>query len=345
MAAADDSLVWQDREIRFDVNASQLDPRRGEALIDSMHSIEDTKGNNGEKGELHVTNLRLLWVSSRSRKINLSIGYNSILSINIRTANSRLRGTTQALFVLTKFSNSRFEFIFTNLVRNSPRLFTTVQAVFRAYDTSKLYRDLKLRGAIIREKELIQLPMEQIFNKISGVWNLSADQGNLGTFFLTNVRLVWHANLAENFNVSMPYIQMRSVRIRNSKFGPALVIGTTQSSGGYSLGFRLDPAERMEEIFKEIMSYHKVYSENPVFGVEYVVEEQPQPIADLKVPRKQDDVEVIGDDQDGGDALAAYYAHGMGKSTDRNPVFSPSLGLAVEQLQEGITLEMLWSVT
>jgi hypothetical protein len=25
---------------------------------------------------------------------------------------------------------------------------------------------------------------------------------------LTNVRLVWHANLAENFNVSIPYIQV-----------------------------------------------------------------------------------------------------------------------------------------
>jgi hypothetical protein len=40
------------------------------------------------------------------------------------------------------------------------------------------------------------------------VWNLSSDQGNLGTFFVTNVRLVWHANLAENFNVSIPYLQM-----------------------------------------------------------------------------------------------------------------------------------------
>lgn len=38
-----------------------------------------------------------------------------------------------------KFNSSRFEFIFTNLVKNSPRLFTTVQAVHRAYETSKLY--------------------------------------------------------------------------------------------------------------------------------------------------------------------------------------------------------------
>lgn len=49
--------------------------------------------------------------------------------------------------------------------------------------------------------------------QIVGVWNLSSDQGNLGTFFVTNVRLVWHANLAENFNVSMPYLQMVRGRV------------------------------------------------------------------------------------------------------------------------------------
>ena len=67
---------------------------------------------------------------------------------------------------MTKFNNSRFEFVFTNLVRQSPRLFTTVQAVYRAYDTSRLYRDLKLRGAIIRNKSLILLPNEQMYNKV-----------------------------------------------------------------------------------------------------------------------------------------------------------------------------------
>jgi hypothetical protein len=36
-----------------------------------------------------------------------------VLSINIRTANSRLRGNTQALYVMTKYNNSRFEFVFT----------------------------------------------------------------------------------------------------------------------------------------------------------------------------------------------------------------------------------------
>lgn len=63
----------------------------------------------------------------------------------------------------------------------------------------------------MKDGELILLPQEQIFNRINGVWNLSSEQGNLGVFFLTNVRIVWHANLAANFNVSLPYMQIVSL--------------------------------------------------------------------------------------------------------------------------------------
>lgn len=47
---------------------------------------------------------------------------------------------------------------------------------FRAYETSKMYRDLKLRSALIQNKQLRLLPQEQIYDKINGVWNLSSDQ-------------------------------------------------------------------------------------------------------------------------------------------------------------------------
>lgn len=57
--------------------------------------------------------------------------------------------------------------------------------------------------------------------------------------------------------------------------------------------------------------------------------------------RKQDDVEISEDDHF--DALATYYADGN-KNVDREPVFSPELGLAVEKLRDGITIEELWSV-
>lgn len=339
-SSSEEGLIWQD-EIRFDIPFAQLKVRRGEVEIDTINSVEDTKGNNGEKGQLTVTNLRLLWCSHKDPRTNLSIGHNCILSTNIRTASSKLRGSTQALYVMTKFNNSRFEFIFTSLVKNSPRLFTTVQAVYRSYETTKLYRDLKLRGAIIKEKQLIMLPDEDIINKVDGVWNLSSDQGNLGTFFVTNIRLVWHANLAENFNVSIPYLQIKAIKVRDSKFGHALVVETSARSGGYILGFRVDPYEKLSEVFKEIKTLHEVYSSTPIFGIKYTIEEKPASISERKVERKMDDVEIVDDEHF--DALASYYADGD-KNVDREPVFCAELGLAVEKLRDGVSIEELWSV-
>ena len=42
---------------------------------------------------------------------------------------------------------------------------------------------------------------------------------------------------------------MKCVRIRDSKYGMALVLETSDFSGGYVLGFRV---EKLEEAFKEI---------------------------------------------------------------------------------------------
>lgn len=50
---------------------------------------------------------------------------------------------------------------FSDLQAN-PRLFITAQAVLRSYETSRLYRELKMRGAIIKDKQLILLPGEKV---------------------------------------------------------------------------------------------------------------------------------------------------------------------------------------
>ncbi|XP_023683807.1 BBSome complex member BBS5-like isoform X1 [Paramormyrops kingsleyae] len=340
MAAVLDA-IWEDRDVRFDITAQHMKTRAGEVLIDCLDNIEDTKGNNGDRGRLLVTNLRIIWHSLALPRVNLSVGYNSVINITTRTANSKLRGTTEALYILTKCNNTRFEFIFTNVVPGSPRLFTSVIAVHRAYETSKMYRELKLRGALIQNKQLKLFPQEQMCDQINGVWNLSSDQGNLGTFFVTNVRIVWHANTNESFNVSIPYLQIRSIKIRDSKFGLALVIESSQQTGGYVLGFKIDPVEKLQSTVKEVNSLHKVYSASPIFGVHYEMEEKPQPLEELTVEQPPDDIEIEPDLQT--DAFTAYFADGD-KQQDREPVFSEELGLAVEKLKEGFTLQGLWEV-
>ena len=64
-------------------------------------------------------------------------------------------------------------------------------------------------------------------------------------------------------------LQTFQVRTRDSKFGMALVIESSESSGGYVLGFRVDPQEKLDQLYKEISSLHKIYSDNPIFGVDY----------------------------------------------------------------------------
>ena len=44
-------------------------------------------------------------------------------------------------------------------------------------------------------------------------------------------------------------------------------------SGSYMLGFRVDPVEKLKGLVQEIHSLYQVYHTNPVFGVEYKIEE------------------------------------------------------------------------
>jgi Bardet-Biedl syndrome 5 protein len=338
-----DAYVWQDRELRFDTAPTFLDERRGEQRIDSINSVEDTKGNNGERGALIVTNLRIIWQSHKAAHTNLSVGFNTILRMSKKKAQSKMRGKTEALVIMTKYEKTRFEFIFTSLVKNSPRLFTTCLSVFKAYETTKMYRDLKLRCSIVREGELELLPLENVYSKLNGVWNLSSEQGNLGSFIITNVRIVWHANLAHNFNVSIPYMQIKSIRLRTSKFGKALVIETSakMGGGGYILGFRVDPPEKLNEVLQECQSLHHVHSNEPVFGVQWAVEDVPDQVVQ-PMARVIDDVSIV-DHEDGLMTMQSYFAD-PNKVRDREVQFDADLGLAIEAPPEGATTGDLWRV-
>lgn len=340
-------LVWQDREIRFDVSLNELNCRSGEFVIDTLDSVEDSKGNSGESGRIVITNLRFIWHSDSYQKINLSIGLSCILNITTKPLKTKMRGVSESLFVLTKHNGVRFEFIFTYLVPGSPRMFQSTMAVHKAYESSKLYREVKLRGALMSKGQLKYLPKEQLYNKINGVWNLSSDQGNLGTFYFTNIRVIWHANLNENFNVSVPYLQIKAVKIRDSKFGVALVIETSSTGGNYVLGFKIDPEDKLKDAFKEISSLYKVYSSSPIFGVEFETEDRSQTLEEAKLHsmiKKNDDVE-IEQSEEHSDAFAAYYAYDNDDNNKvREPVYNEELGLAIEKLKDDFQLKNLWDI-
>jgi len=60
------------------------------------------------------------------------------------------------------------------------------------------------------------------------------------------------------------------VRVRTSKFGEALVLATQEGpgGGGYVLGFRIDPIEKLQAVCQELTALHKAFTREPDFGVE-----------------------------------------------------------------------------
>ena len=53
------------------ISHRQMRMRSGEMLIDKLDSIEDTKGNAGDRGRLLVTNLRVIWHSQSMPRVSL----------------------------------------------------------------------------------------------------------------------------------------------------------------------------------------------------------------------------------------------------------------------------------
>ena len=89
----------------------------------------------------------------------------------------------------------------------------------------------------------------------------------------------------------------------------------------------------------------RLFSEQPIFGVEHTVEERMAPPEHLLVKATQDDVEIV-DDDDMGNAMAAYHAsgeHGAG-GEDKKIVYDAALGLAVEKPPAGLELDAVWKM-
>lgn len=64
------------------------------------------------------------------------------------------------------------------------------------------------------------------------------------------------------------------MKIRESRFGPALVVESRPGSGAYVLGFKIDPSSKLHEIAKELSSMFEIHSANPELGVEYTLSDQ-----------------------------------------------------------------------
>jgi hypothetical protein len=98
-------------------------------------------------------------------------------------------------------------------------------------------------------------------------------------------------------------------------------------------------------VFKEMNSLYQIYSVGPNFGVEFSLEAEAPSIEQLLQPKVTEDMELIEDTEDT-HAIAAFYADNtLDDETRYDSIqFDAKLGLAVEAMADGVTLEQLWRV-
>ncbi|CAG9467593.1 unnamed protein product [Pedinophyceae sp. YPF-701] len=335
--------MWQDVEIRFDTAKNALSLLPGEAGLATLHDVQDAKCQTTTPGILLVTNLRIVWVDkSKSKALNLSIGLGTVLGVKMDEKASRTGGETTRVELLCRFNQSKYHFIFLSSNPDSRRNFAQVRRSWKAYGASKAHRELRLRANVVEAGELVALPKESVVDWVPGVMNLANDQGNLGSFIVTNLRVIWFAQHNESFNVSMPYITLLSVRVRSSKFGQALVLEATPRGGGYLLGFRIEPDTRLMKVFEQIRMVWKNALNGPNLGTSTALSQIEQDAATREIEGVIEDVEIV-DSEEAHDTLLAYILD-PGSSASRVPVLSRELGVAIEPLKASVTLEDLWSV-
>jgi len=112
----------------------------------------------------------------------------------------------------------------------------------------------------------------------------------------------------------------------------------------------------LDDLAQEVRALHRAHYVRPEFGVKFTVEKEMSSLAELAIPRVDEDVEIVDDDADMG-AVAAYYSTeldseqaGEGGGLDIDDPDSSllpldaKLGLAMEPIPGQGNMESLWRI-
>lgn len=266
--------IWQEREVRFDISKREISLRKGEKCLDTISNIEDSKGNNGDVGVMMFTNLRIVWFCVENLKLNLSIGYDCILSSEAKQIVTKVSGESMALFIKVKFGNNRFEFVFNAVANPSPQLFNTFTYVIKLYEHTRLYRDVKMKGFLMNEKTVVKLNLEEVLSRVKNVTLITINKAEEvvaanGEFFITNIRVMWFSSLTENYNCSLPWIDIRNIKLKDhQKLGKIICFETNKFFGSQSISIKAQVTnDVVEKIFEELQKNWIIYLDNPILGI------------------------------------------------------------------------------
>lgn len=370
----EDNWVWQDRETRIDIPTNQLALRPGEELLDSITNIEDLKGNEGSIGTFLFTNLRLIWYKNEGRQLNFSIGYDSIVSTEEKISKSNNSGESKTLCIKCKTNSSRFELLFTSLSEDAPNLVSSVKTHLQIYESGRMFRDFKFKTNLTKDKQLIKLLDESIIEMLNSVTFIQNDNSNVGQLAYSTIRFIWFSGNLDNYNLSVPWIQVTFIKMKDlAKYGKVLSIETTQFAGAMTILFY--PNEKnLDELYLAFNTMLDNSRNSPVLGIDIqkylelndrkstsVSKTTGSSISNTnnanvsltketfnkKIKDKRDEEDEITDNNYINE-ISSSIVYAMNNQDKRNAItdiaFSPELGIAIERLPDGITIDKLWKI-
>jgi hypothetical protein len=80
---------------------------------------------------------------------------------------------------------------------------------------------------------LILLSQEQIIKTCSEINLIGSESLTLGEMIITNIRIVWHSKQSQNNNISIPFIKVNTVNIKQTVHGDGVFIETKAMKENY----------------------------------------------------------------------------------------------------------------
>ena len=115
----------------------------------------------GKKGKMVFSNIRVIWYDENNKFFNLSIGFGAVTHLEITENRQDVNYSRYRILVKMYFDGTKYEFIFESPpVDKNP--FTNLNVIFRAYECSKDYRNVKIRSNISKSGNLTLLDKEYI---------------------------------------------------------------------------------------------------------------------------------------------------------------------------------------
>lgn len=374
-----DDFVWQDRYVKIDCNKKDISLRKGEESYEILKLIKDSKSPSGAIGTFLFTNLRLIWYENGNLKNNFSIGYDTIIDLSEIKTESKIDVDSEiitSLCIKCKDNDNEYEFLFTSIAEKDINLKTSLSNILKIYEVGRYYRDIKIKGAdivVFKEKKLNQLPDENILNTLNGISYIN-NQGNYpGILIITNLRIVWLSTQYENFNLTIPWIQMSKIQSKSdSKYDKLISVTIKNYFGGNLYNFYIAKTNLFDKILDDMTKAMFYYQEDPLLGVninklmiddnktnkqkkdknEQLTQEQPPKKANKidehfkKVVNKYftDEDEIDNNNFNGISSIYLLNDYKNKQNNINDIVFSKELGCAIEKLPDKVTIDNLWKI-